>query len=61
MFFALKAYNESGRESDMVYTIYGDLLFFTDFLMDLTLLWAVCRFGCFKTRPVFLIPYFPKG
>ena len=39
----------------MVYTIYGDLLFFTDFLMDLTLLWAVCRFGCFKTRPVFLI------
>ena len=36
-------------------TVYGDLLFFTDFLMDLALLFAVERFGGFKTRPVFLV------
>lgn len=33
-----------------VCTVYGDLLFFTDFLMDLALLFAVMRFGNFKTR-----------
>lgn len=33
-----------------VCTIYGDLLFFTDFLMDIALLFAVMRFGNFKTR-----------
>lgn len=32
-----------------VCTVYGDLLFFTDFLMDLALLFAVSRFGNFKT------------
>ena len=33
-----------------VCTVYGDLLFFTDFLMDLTLLFAVSRFGNFRTK-----------
>lgn len=36
-----------------VCTVYGDLLFFTDFLMDLALFFAVWRFGNFKTRPLF--------
>ena len=35
-----------------VCTVYGDLLFFTDFLMDLCLLFAVSRFGNFKTPRV---------
>ena len=38
-----------------VYTVYGDLLFFTDFLMDIALLVAVRRFGNFKTRFGFLV------
>lgn len=36
-------------------TVYGDLLFFTDFLMDLALLYGVSRFGNFKTTPFFLV------
>ena len=38
-----------------VCTVYGDLLFFTDFLMDLALFFAVSRFGNFKTPFFFLI------
>ena len=38
-----------------VYTVYGDLLFFTDFLMDFALLFCVSRFGNFRTSPVFLL------
>lgn len=38
-----------------VCTVYGDLLFFTDFLMDLTLLFAVSRFGNFRTKGIFLL------
>lgn len=38
-----------------VCTVYGDLLFFTDFLMDCALLFAVSRFGNFKTPLFFLI------
>lgn len=37
-----------------VCTVYGDLLFFTDFLMDLALFFAVSRFGNFKTPFCFL-------
>ena len=38
-----------------VCTVYGDLLFFTDFLMDLALFFAVSRFGNFKTPFLFLL------
>ena len=38
-----------------VCTVYGDLLFFTDFLMDLTLLFAVSRFGNFRTKGRYLL------
>lgn len=34
-------------------TVYGDLLFFTDFLMDLALFYGVSRFGNFKTPWIF--------
>lgn len=34
-------------------TVYGDLLFFTDFLMDLALFYGVSRFGNFKTPLIF--------
>lgn len=39
----------------VVCTVYGDLLFFTDFMMDLALFFAVSRFGNFKTLPFFLV------
>ena len=38
-----------------VCTVYGDLLFFTDFLMDFALLFCVSRFGNFRTSPLFLV------
>lgn len=38
-----------------VCTVYGDLLFFTDFLMDFALLFCVSRFGNFRTPIIFLL------
>lgn len=33
----------------MVYTVYADVLWVINFLLDLTILWATARFGCFLT------------
>lgn len=39
----------------MICTVYGDLLFFTEFFMDLVLLLTVMRFGNFPSKPANLL------